>query len=131
MQAIAEGLWTAEDPPRLIGGCHRITGRIVFPRPENPDFAARPLRRDGVLWSYTIQRYRPKTPPYAGPEAFKPWVVAYVELPGEVIVQGRLVNVPFDAIHIGMPVELTIVPLDPVAADSVFIHAFQPVETVA
>lgn len=131
MQAIAEGLWTTDDPPRLIGGCHRITGRIVFPRPDNPDFEVRPLRRDGVLWSYTIQRYRPKTPPYAGPDAFEPWIVAYVELPGEVIVEGRLVNVPFEGVRIGMPVELTTTPLDPSAADSLLIHAFQPAAVAA
>lgn len=68
----------------------------------------------------------PKSPPYTGPEAFKPWPVAYVELPGQVIVEARLTNVAFDEIHIGMPLELTLIPLDPDAADSVLIYAFQP-----
>jgi uncharacterized OB-fold protein len=126
MRAIAEGLFTESTPPQLIGGRHRETGRVVFPCPEGNDYDPYPLRRDGTLWSYTIQRYRPKTPPYAGPEAFTPWAVAYVELPGETIVEARLANVAIDDIHIGMPLTLTQVPLDPDAADSVLIHAFEP-----
>jgi uncharacterized protein len=105
MRAIAEGLFTDETPPRLVGGRHRETGRIVFPCPEGNDYEPWPLRRDGTLWSYTVQRYRPKSPPYAGPEAFAPWAVAYVELPGETIVEARLANVPLDEVRIGMALE--------------------------
>jgi len=126
MRAIAEGLFTDEPSPRLVGGRHRESGRIVFPCPDGSDYEPWPLRREGSLWSYTIQRYRPKSPPYAGPEAFAPWPVAYVELPGETIVEARLANVGFDDIRIGMPLELTFIPLDPAAAEPVMIHAFQP-----
>jgi uncharacterized protein len=126
MRAIAEGLFTDEQPPRLIGGRNRQTGRIVFPCPPGTDFEPYPLARRGRLWSYTVQRYRPKSPPYAGPEAFEPWAVAYVELPGETIVEARLANVSLDAIAIGMELELTLLPLDPAAAEPVLTHAFQP-----
>lgn len=126
MRPIAEGLFTDETPPRLVGGRNRETGRLVFPCPEGNDFEPYPLKREGTLWSYTIQRYRPKSPPYTGPEAFSPWPVAYVELPGETIVEARLANVDFDDIEIGMPLELTLVPLDSSAPDPVLIHAFQP-----
>lgn len=126
MRAIAEGLFTDENPPRLIGGRERISGRIVFPCPASRDYEPYPLQRRGTLWSYTVQRYRPKSPPYAGPEAFEPWAVAYVELPGETIVEARLANIEMEDIHIGMELELIQVPLDPDAADSVLIHAFQP-----
>lgn len=126
MRPIAEGLFTDDAPPRLVGGRNRETGRIVFPCPDGSDFEPYPLKREGKLWSYTIQRYRPKSPPYAGPEDFTPWPVAYVELPGETIVEARLTNVDFDDIEIGMPLELTQVALDPGAADPVLIHAFQP-----
>ncbi|GGC13602.1 hypothetical protein GCM10011494_35570 [Novosphingobium endophyticum] len=85
-----------------------------------------PLGREGKLWSYTIQRFRPKTPPYAGPEAFSPWVVAYVELPGETIVEARLVDVAFEDVAIGMSLRLVQAPLDPDAADPVLIPAFAP-----
>ena len=78
--------------------------------------------------AYTVQRYRPKTPPYAGPEAFTPWIVAYVELPGEVIVEARLVDVDFDAVEIGMPVRLVPLALDPGAAEPLAIPAFAPMD---
>jgi uncharacterized protein len=131
MRPIAEGLFTEETPPRLIGGRSRVTGRIVFPCPSSAEFEPYPLKREGILWSYTIQRYRPKSPPYAGPEAFKPWPVAYVALEGETMVEARLANVPFDAIAIGMKLEFAPVPLDPDSADSAYIPAFQPVGAVA
>lgn len=126
MEAIAEGLFTDEASPRLIGGRNRETGRIVFPCPANDRFEPVPLSRTGTLWSYTIQRFRPKSPPYKGPEAFTPFPVAYIELPGETIVEARLTDVDFDAIEIGMPLEFAPTPLDPDAADSVLIPAFRP-----
>jgi hypothetical protein len=43
-----------------------------------------------------------------GPEEFTPWALGYVDLPGEVIVQARLVNVAFADIRIGMPLALTV-----------------------
>jgi len=126
MHAIAPDLFTQEAQPRLVGGVNRATGRIVFPCPPGSDYAPHPLAREGTLWSYTIQRYRPKSPPYAGPEAFEPWAVAYVELPDETMVEARLANVAFEDIRIGMELELTFIPLDPAASDPVMIHAFQP-----
>ncbi len=128
MKAIAEGLFTSEPEPRLVGGKDRESGRIVFPCPVNDRFEPVPLSRSGTLWSYTIQRFRPKSPPYAGPEAFTPFPVAYVELPGETIVEARLVDVDFDDIEIGMPLEFTTTPLDPDAAEPVMIPAFRPAE---
>ncbi|MFY7834895.1 MAG: Zn-ribbon domain-containing OB-fold protein [Novosphingobium sp.] len=126
MRVIAEGLVTEDTPPSLIGGRERETGRVVFPCPPGERYEPVALSRTGTLWSYTIQRYRPKSPPYAGPEAFRPWAVAYVELPGEVIVESRLTDVAFEDIRIGMPLELTMIPLDPDAVDSVLIPAFKP-----
>lgn len=131
MHVIAEGLFTHEDSPRLIGGRDRESGRIVFPCPTGDRFEPWPLKRQGTLWSFTIQRYRPKSPPYTGPEAFRPWPVGYVELADETIVEARLTNVAFEDIHIGMALELTLVPLDPDAADPVMTHAFQPVGAAA
>ncbi|KHK89876.1 Zn-ribbon domain-containing OB-fold protein [Novosphingobium malaysiense] len=127
MRAIAENLFTNETPPRLIGGRDRETGRIVFPCPEGGQYEAVPLASEGTLWSFTVQRFRPKSPPYAGPEAFAPWIVAYVELPGQVIVEARLVDVAFEDVTIGMPVRFTQAPLDPEAPDSVMIPAFAPI----
>lgn len=127
MSAIAQGLFTEDEPARLIGGRHPTSGRIVFPCPPGGDWEPYPLQREGKLWSYTVQRFRPKSPPYEGPEEFAPWAVGYVELAGETIVETRLVNVELDAICIGMPLRLTLVGLDPKAESTVQIHAFEPI----
>ena len=63
-----------------------------------------------------MQRFRPKTPPYAGPDAFEPYAVGYVELPGALIVESRLTGIPFEQLRIGMPLQLTSIPLC-IAAD--------------
>lgn len=131
MRVIAQGLVTEDSPPRLIGGRERESGRVVFPCPSGDRYEPIALSRTGTLWSYTIQRYRPKSPPYAGPEAFRPWPVAYVELPGEAIVEARLCEVAFEDIHIGMALELTMIPLDPEAAEPVMIPAFRPAGATA
>ena len=126
MRPIAQGLFTDETPPRLIGGRERESGRVVFPCPPGNHFDPYPLKREGKVWSFTIQRFRPKSPPYAGPEAFSPFPVAYVELPGEVIVETRLAHVALADVRVGMAVELIQIPLDPDAEEPVLIHAFQP-----
>ncbi|MGF7155618.1 Zn-ribbon domain-containing OB-fold protein [Novosphingobium gossypii] len=126
MRAIAAGLFTEETPPRLIGGTDRETGRIVFPCPASDRFTPVPLASEGTLWSYTVQRFRPKTPPYAGPEAFEPWVVAYVELPGQVIVEARLNDVAFEDVAVGMPVRFAPSALDPHDPESPLIPAYVP-----
>ena len=129
MHNLAENLFTNETPPRLIGGRDCATGRIVFPCPDCDGYAPVPLGRAGTLWSYTVQRFRPKTPPYAGPEAFCPWIVAYVELPGETIVEARLTGIEPEQVVIGMPLMLTATPLDPAVPDERLIPAFQPAPT--
>jgi len=126
LNAIADGLFTDEAQPRLIGGRNRASGRIVFPCPDGDDYAPHPLGRDGTLWSWTVQRYRPKSPPYTGPDSFTPWIVAYIELP-ETIVEARLVEVDPADVSIGMRVTLTATPLDPARPGERMIPAFRPV----
>ena len=126
MDAIAKGLFTPDNPPRLIGGRDRETGRIVFPCPASDRFEPVPLSSTGTLWSYTIQRFRPKSPPYAGPEAFEPFALGYVELPGQTIVEARLTGVDFGAIEIGMDLEFEPAPFEKADGESVLIPAFRP-----
>ena len=127
---IAQGVLTDEQPPRLIGGRDRETGRIVFPMPaggEAERYDAVPLAREGTIWSWTVQRFPPKAPPYAGPEAFEPFALAYVELPGEVIVESRLTGFAFDRLTCGLPVRLTTIPFVE-ASDGTMLttYAFEP-----
>lgn len=110
---IAQGVLTDEEPPRLIGGRDRETGRITFPMPVGGDaerFDPVPLSRDGTIWSWTVQRFAPKAPPYAGPAPFEPFAMGYVELSGEVIVESRLTGFDFADLACGLPVTLTTIP---------------------
>jgi uncharacterized protein len=118
MTPIAPNLWTDEPTPRLIGG-RGPDGRIRFPLPDGAE--PTPLSRRGTLWSWTVQRFEPKRPPYQGPQPFQPFMLGYVELPGEVIVETRLVGI--DSPRIGMDVQLTIVPFDATRATYAFTEA--------
>ena len=123
---MSPSLFTVDEPVRLLGGRHRASGRITFPCPDDAAYEPVPLGRKGQLWSYTIQRFRPKSPPYAGPEAFEPWAVAYVELPGEVIVEAWLTGVAFEDIRIGMALELAPRPLG--GGSDLLVPAFAPAQ---
>ena len=79
-----------------------------------------------MIWSHTVQRFRPKSPPYAGPQAFEPFIVAYVELPGETIVCARLTGIAPEAVSIGMAVEFAPAALDTPDGPRA-IPAFRPV----
>jgi uncharacterized OB-fold protein len=113
---VADGLWTDEPEPRLIGGQHRETGEIVFPMLQGDaaqHFDAVPLSRTGTLWSWTSQDFRPKSPPYAGPEAFTPFLIGYVELPGQVIVETRIEGAQLSDLSLGLAMELVITEFAP------------------
>ena len=88
------------------------------------------LEPTGTLWSWTIQGFPPKSPPYAKvetPATFEPYGVGYVELAGQVKVESRLTVADPDRLEIGMPMELTIVPfMENEAGDTVMTFAFAP-----
>lgn len=125
LNPIAEGLWTDEQQPRLIGGRRKSDHKIVFPMPGGDaadGYDTVPLLRIGTLWSWTIQGFEPKAP-YAGPQPFRPFGVGYVELPGEVIIEARLTET--EGLKIGMEMKLVIEDFD--GERSCF--AFAPMET--
>ncbi|MFZ4109163.1 MAG: Zn-ribbon domain-containing OB-fold protein [Polymorphobacter sp.] len=101
-------LWTDEASPRLIGGRDPASGRIVFPCADG--FDPVPLKRSGTIWSWTVQRFPPKSPPYAGPAPFEPFALGYVELADEVIVEARFDGLDFGSLKVGLPVSLRIIP---------------------
>jgi len=72
------------------------------------------LGRIGTLWTWTVQSYPPKAPPFAGdvdPETFRPFGVGYVEIDGKLLVESRLTLSDPDDLDIGMELELSIDPL--------------------
>lgn len=115
-EPVAEGLFTGPpDEPRLIGSRCLDCGVVTFPAqgscPACTSVAVeeRLLGRTGTLWTWTVQGFRPKEP-YRGPEDFEPYGVGYVELPGEVLVEGRLTVADPERLRIGMAMELVVVP---------------------
>ena len=97
---------------RLVASREQASGRIVFPPRALDDdrFDRVLLGTRGKLWSWTIQRFRPKSPPYAGPDAFEPYAVGYIELEGQLVIEARLTGVPFDQLQIGMDMRLVPLP---------------------
>lgn len=135
---VEEGLFTwPSDEPRLIGSrcidCdnHMFPTQNECPRCTGANTETVELATRGTLWTWTIQGYAPKSPPYAGnadPKTFEPFGVGYVELPGELKVETRLTVADKDLLKIGMELELEIVPLyTNDAGDEVMTFAFAPV----
>src|SRR5258705_3421 len=96
---IAADLFTLAPDLRLIGGRNRQSGRIVFPLPSDREsFERVELPHRGPLWSYTVQRFEPKSPPYFGEKPFQPFAVGGSDAAGKadtVVTQLGLTTLPF------------------------------------
>ncbi|QUL37400.1 Zn-ribbon domain-containing OB-fold protein [Erythrobacter sp. JK5] len=120
-EKIDPDLWSDDPEPHLMGG-KLSSGEIVFPMPQGDaakDVEPYKLSRHGKLWSWTTQGFLPKEPyegpgsgPDEGPPAFVPFLLGYVELPGEVIVESRIVGAKLEDLHLDMPLEFCIVPFN-------------------
>jgi len=135
---IAEGLFGWQDgQPHLIGSRCRTCGTLSFPqqgscpRCSGEDVAAALLPREGSLWSWTVQRFAPKSPPYAGGDKeFRPFAVGYVALEGGIAVESRLTGAPRpEDYRIGMPMRLVIEPFARNDGTTVAAYAFAPLTT--
>jgi uncharacterized OB-fold protein len=74
------------------------------------------LSSRGRLWTWTVQRHAPKSPPYVAPETgFVPFPVGYVEL-AEGVRVAAVLDVPPSEVRIGMPLRLSTGPGVPRAA---------------
>ncbi len=130
---VADNLFRGQgDATRLLAGRHRDSGKLKFPFPPGPDgesYDIVELSPAGKLWSYTVQRFRPKTPYNgSGTEAdFKPYGVGYIELPGELIVESRIVADDFGALEIGQPMRITTEAYREDEGEAVLTYAFAPV----
>jgi uncharacterized OB-fold protein len=124
---------TASEPVLLGSECRRC-GIVTFPRQAtcprctSADVGERRLARRGTLWTWTVQRFRPKSPPYSDGDGdeFEPYAVGYVELPGELRVEARLTESDPARLTIGMEMELTLIPVP--GRDDAVTFAFRPAE---
>jgi uncharacterized OB-fold protein len=139
--AVADGIFTIEDgQPKLLGSRCTNCNNHMFPRQsgcpkcmfnEQEDVE---LATEGTLWTWTVQAFPPKSPPYLGPtgDDFVPYGVGYVELPGQLRVESRLTVSDPKELVIGMEMELV---LDPLCIDDdgnqVVTYAFAPKQSAA
>ncbi|GMG88390.1 Zn-ribbon domain-containing OB-fold protein [Biformimicrobium ophioploci] len=114
---IAEGLFTwPSDNPALLGSRCQECGIAEFPRKlscpacGSENVVSEELPRRGKLWTWTIQGFMPKKPYLSDetPETFRPFGVGYVELPGAVCVESRLLENTAEDLKIGMEMELVV-----------------------
>ena len=136
---IQEGLFTwPSESPRLLASRCKACGEVTFPQQEAcPSCTARhaeqiQLSPRGSLWTFTIQRFPPPVPPYAGEAArdtYVPFGVGYVELPEGVRVEARLTENDPQRLEIGMEMELVIEPFgQDEAGRRLLTFAFRPAQ---
>lgn len=105
--------WPAAAPALLASRCNEC-GAMAFPSNAScqacggTEVSVQELPRRGTLWAWTIQRFMPKTP-YRSSETdqtFKPFGVGYIELPGALRVESRLLENDPAKLRIGAEMEL-------------------------
>jgi uncharacterized OB-fold protein len=116
---IAEGLFTWPSArPALLGSRCQQCGVATFPAADScmacssQDVRVEELPTRGTLWTWTIQRFMPKSPYRSNEsaESFTPYGVGYLELPGGVRVEGRLSENDPEKLHIGMEMDVVFEP---------------------
>lgn len=114
LRLIADGLFELIDgEPVLLGARCTSCRTVAFPvqsscpRCTSQSLESHRLATTGTLWTWTTQGFRPKSPPYAGPEDFTVYAVGYVELGGEIRVEGLLTESDPARLRIGMQMRIT------------------------
>jgi len=135
---IHEGLFTwPADEPRLIASRCTACGEVAFPRQDScpnctgDDTETIHVSRRGRLWTWTIQRFPPPTPPHVGDaEGFFAFGVGYVELPEGVRIEARLTESDPEKLAIGMEMELVVEKYDDDSdGNERMSFAFRPVQS--
>jgi uncharacterized OB-fold protein len=136
---IAEGLftWPAVEPQLIGSRCDDCAARTFpaqsyCPRCASTSMSEVLLPRTGSLWTWTIQGFRPKSPPYKGDDTvdtFEPFGVGYVDLGGELLVEARLTENKPGRLEIGAELELVLITLyRDEDGTEVLTYAFRPQE---
>ena len=136
-----EVLLLTDDGPVLNATVCGACGNHMFPvqrsnclRCMSDDLRPTTLGAEGTLWSWTIQAFPPKSPPYIGdadPATFTPFGVGYIEINGQLRLESRLTIADPEQLRIGMPMRLTTVPIATNDdGDQIVTFAFAPVDDV-
>lgn len=113
---VADGIFRLDDDgrPVLFGSRCTNCDNHMFPRQSGCPKCMFDTQEDielaqtGTLWTWTVQAFPPKAPPYLGPvdSAFEPYGVGYVELGNQVRVESRLTVGDPEKLEIGMAMEI-------------------------
>jgi uncharacterized OB-fold protein len=136
---ITEGLFRVDgERTVLFGSRRRSTGVVKFPaeRPElfdgdpniQEDIEKIELSTEGTLYTFTTQEFPPPLP-YKGvrdPKAFTPYVVGFVELAENIIVESLIVGATADELRIGQRLVSTVTTLETEDGESLTTFAFRP-----
>jgi uncharacterized protein len=98
------------------------------PRCTSERVEAHRLATEGTLWTWTTQGFRPKSPPYTGPEEFTEYAVGYVELGEEIRVEGLLTESAPERLSIGMPMRVTALVVPGAGGEARTTYGFEPIE---
>lgn len=127
---VREGLWTTDREPRLAGSRCKCCGEVFFPRKQIcvncqcQKLEKIKLKRKGKIYSYTIVMQRPPMW-YKGPV---PYAIGYVELPERVKIETLFTDCEFQALKIGMDVELVIEKLhEDDEGNEIMAYKFKPI----
>ena len=138
---VVEGVWSVrDDGPHLLGSTCLDCGTYAFPpqsscqRCAGTNTEPTELGNRGTLWTFTVQGFPPKSPPYRGdtdPATFRPFGVGYVEIPGQVKVEARLTEPDPAMLRIGMELEMILetIATDADGNDVVVTYAFRSIES--
>ena len=137
---ITDGLFTwPSDAPRLLASRCTKCGNHVFPTQRDcPKCSGDSteiveLGARGTLWTWTVQSFIPKSPPFAGDTdaaTFRPFGVGYIDIEGKLLVESRLTVSDPNELAIGQTFELVIDPLyTNDAGEEVVTFAFAPLTT--
>jgi uncharacterized OB-fold protein len=123
----------ADGAVQLWGSRCGHCGNVSFPQQSSCPRCTREgaeryaLPGEGLLWSWTIQGFPPKSPPYAGSaETFQPYGVGYVELGGEVRVEGILTTADPGELEMDMAMRVVAIPVPGREQDGIVTFAFAP-----
>ncbi len=135
---VVAGLFATEaGRAHLIGSRCFGCGTLYFPQAiscRNPHCHDKTIEQTalpnrGILYSFTVQRYRP--PPLFQMDDWQPYAIGVVDLGQGLHVMGMLTDIALDEIAIGMAMQLTLEPLiNDSERGSIITYKFKP-ETLA